>query len=171
MSSPDKSPIYTIIVAHDPDLVIGDSAAQDLPWHYPEDLKHFKRTTMGQPLLMGRITFESIGGKPLPNRPCYILTSGKLEGVRCFSDHRQAMDYFYTSRYQRVFVAGGAGVYKTMLPHADEMIITEIKKRYEGDVRFPEYRHDIGTVWKETDRTEHPDFVIKTYIRDQGDEV
>ncbi len=165
MSPTDHTPVYSIIVAHDPNLLIGDSKKKDLPWHYPEDLNHFKRTTQGQPLLMGRTTFESLGSKPLPGRPCIVITSRKLDGVKCFKSVDEATNYFYTSEYQRIFIAGGARVYKEMLPVADELIITEIKKEYEGDVYFPEYRDQIGKTWREMEVTEHPEFTIRTYIR------
>lgn len=168
---PDSTMRYTIIVAHDPNLVIGKDG--QLPWHFPEDLKHFKRTTMGQPLFMGRKTYESIGSKPLPGRPCFVLSSSaKYDNAKTFNTLEKALAWFEDSEYDRIFVVGGGRLYKRMLDEAVELIITEIKQPHEGDIFFPEYRDRIGTDWELIEHTEHPDFTIKTYSRiDQSFEL
>jgi len=154
-------PLFSIIAAHDPDLVIGKNG--DLPWHLPEDLKHFKKTTHGYPMLMGRKTYESIGSKPLPGRPCYVLTSRSLDNVTTFRTVDEAIKAFKQTDYQKVFIAGGGTVYEEMLYSADELIISEVKKRYEGDTFFPEYRHQIGKMWHEVKTEDQEDFTIRYY--------
>lgn len=158
-------PTFIIIAAHDPNLVIGKDGS--MPWHYPEDLKHFKQTTLGKPLFMGRRTFEELGGKPLPGRPCYVLSSQDLEaeGVIFFKSMSEALSYFKSSDYETVFVAGGAVLYLQAFEFSDEMIITEIKKSYDGDTFFPEYRDDVPVKWKLTKATDHSDFTIKYYSK------
>lgn len=161
---PDPTTRYSIIVAHDPNLVIGKDGK--LPWHFPEDLKHFKRTTMGQPLLMGRKTYESIGSEPLPGRPCFVLSkSATYENAKTFRNTEQARDWFDRSEYDRIFIVGGGNLYRQMLDDSVELIVTEVKKTHEGDVFFPEYRKRIGLDWELVEHTDHPDFSIKTYHR------
>lgn len=156
-------PKYIIIAAHDPNLVIGKNGS--MPWHYPEDLKHFKQTTLGKPLFMGRRTFEEIGGKPLPGRPCYVLSRQNLKaaGVTFFSSLDDALAYFEASGYDTVFVAGGAVLYEQAFAFSDEMVISEIKQAYEGDTFFPEYRPQISKAWKLLSAEEKTGFVIKHY--------
>lgn len=150
------------IVAHDPNLVIGKDG--DLPWHYPEDLKFFKRTTIGHPLLMGRGVFESIGEKPLPGRENVVLSRSRTyEHVPTFSSVDAALEYLEDE--ELVFVAGGGEIYRQMMPQVDMLYITEIHQEYEGDTFFPEYRDEIGTVWKEVERDDHPDLSFVIYER------
>ena len=81
----------TIIAAHDPNLVIGNKGS--LPWHFSEDLKHFKKTTTGFPILMGRGVFEELGSKPLPNRQNIVLsTTRNYDNVACYSSLEQAIE-------------------------------------------------------------------------------
>ncbi|HMB41567.1 MAG TPA: dihydrofolate reductase [Balneolaceae bacterium] len=151
-----------LIAAHDPNLVIGKDG--DLPWHYPEDLKFFKRTTMGCPLLMGRIVFEELNEKPLPGRENVVLSrSKKYDHVPTFSAIDDALKYL--SDHDKVFVIGGGKIYEQMIGLADQLIITEIKEEYEGDTVFPEYRNDINSVWKETWRESHEEFDFVKYER------
>ena len=140
-----------------------------MPWHYPDDLKHFKQTTLGSPLIMGRKTFESIGGKPLPGRPCYVLSRSKrkAEGVTFFKDFPEALLYFSQSSYERVFIAGGSVLYNQFLIMSNKMIITEIRQTYDGDTFFPEYRDQIPEKWKLISSEDRDDFVIKTYQNTQ----
>ena len=151
-----------IIVAHDPNLVIGKDGS--LPWHYSEDLKFFKKTTMGSPLLMGRVVFEELDEKPLPGRKNIVLSrSKKYDHVESFESIEEALKYL--SGYQKVFVIGGGEIYKQMIDRSDELIITEIKKEYEGDTYLVDYRKDIGTKWEEIWREEHEDFAFVRYKR------
>lgn len=123
----------SLIVAIGVNGVIGKG--NDLPWHYPEDLKYFKRITTGHPVFMGYNTFLSIYnriGKPLPNRTNYVLTycdtlPGGAIPVKSIDELPD----------EEVFIIGGKMVYEMMLPVCDRLYITHIKKEYDGDVFFP----------------------------------
>jgi dihydrofolate reductase len=151
-----------LIAAHDPNLVIGKDG--DLPWHYQEDMKHFKKTTMGHPVLMGRGEFEELGEKPLPGRENVVLSRSKAyEHVPTFGSIDKALEYL--KDYDLVFVIGGGEIYKQTIDRADKLVLTEIHKEYEGDTYFPEYRDDVSTIWKETRRDAYRDFTIVEYER------
>jgi dihydrofolate reductase len=152
----------SMIVAHDPNLVIGKDGT--LPWHYSEDLKFFKRTTMGAPLLMGRGVFEELDEKPLPGRENVVLSrSRKYAQVKTFSSIEEALGYLES--HEKVFIIGGGEVYRQTLGRADELVITEIKKKYDGDTFFPEYRDEIGETWNEVWREDHEEFSFVKYER------
>lgn len=151
-----------VIAAHDPNLVIGKGG--ELPWHYSEDLKFFKRTTMGAPLLMGRTVFEELNEKPLPGRKNVVLSRKKnYDHVPTFNSIEKALNFLKGS--EKVFVIGGGEVYRQTIDLADELIITEIKNEYEGDTYFVDYRDDIGNTWKEVWREDHPEFTFIKYER------
>jgi len=151
-----------LIAAHDPNLIIGKEG--DLPWHYPEDLKFFKKTTMGCPILMGRVVFEELNEKPLPGRENVVLSRSKnYDHVPTFSSIEGALKYL--EDHEKVFVIGGGKIYEQLIGRADQLVITEIKKEYEGDTRFPEYREDIGSVWREIWREDHGEFAFVKYRR------
>lgn len=150
-----------IIVAHDRNLVIGKDGK--LPWHIPEDLKHFKKTTSGCPVLMGRGVFEELGEKPLPNRKNVVLTSRSYDHVAHFDSIEKALHHLRDEPV--VFIIGGGEIYRQMLPMADKMIITEVHENYEGDTFFPEYRPDIGKTWLETSREDHNGYSFVEYER------
>lgn len=151
----------SLIAAHDPNLVIGKDG--ELPWHYSEDLKFFKKTTMGHPLLMGRIVFEELNEKPLPGREAFVLSRSKeYPHVTVFKSVNEALEHLKDREV--VFVIGGGEVYSQTIGLADELIITEIKKTYDGDTYFPEYRDKIGTIWKEKWRDDRQNFSFIRYI-------
>jgi len=153
-----------LIVAHDPNLVIGKDGG--LPWHYPEDLRHFKKTTMGKPVLMGRGVFEELNEKPLPGRLNVVLSRSRNYGhVPTFSSVEAALNYLRERNHPWVYVIGGGEVYRQLLPQADRLIVTLIHEEYEGDTYFPEYREEIGDVWRETGREEYDEFSIIEYER------
>lgn len=130
------------IVAMSANRVIGRDGK--LPWHYPEDLKFFKKTTLGHPVLMGRATFDSILsaiGKPLPGRQNIVLsrTLEPREGVtilRELSELRETCESNAT-----VFVIGGAQIFAELLPRCDGFYLTHIAKEFEGDVFLPPFEH------------------------------
>lgn len=152
-----------LIAAHDSRLVIGKNG--EIPWHYPEDLKFFKKTTLGFPILMGRKTFESIGSKPLPGRTNIVVSSRQKsqEGILVISNPDELSELHLNA--DKVFIVGGSAIYEHFLPIADELIITEIKTVFEGDTFFPDYRKDIGLSWFETSRESHNDFDYVYYKR------
>lgn len=153
--------ILTIVVAHDPNLVIGKQGG--LPWRYPEDLKHFKNTTLGGTMIMGRGVFEELNEIPLPGRKNIVLSRSKTySNVDTYSSLEKALD---AVEDEEVFIIGGGVLYRQALELADKMIVTQIKKEYEGDTYFPEYRDDIGKTWIEKEREETDDLVFLTYER------
>jgi len=110
-----------------------------LPWHLPEDLKFFKRTTSGHPIVMGRKTYDSIGF-PLPKRRNIVLTrdtTWSAEGVEVIHSTEELKSLNGIS--DQVFVIGGSEIYAAFLPHLDELIVSHVKENFEGDTRFPEF--------------------------------
>jgi dihydrofolate reductase len=140
-------PRITFIVAMDRQRGIGIN--NRLPWHLPEDLAHFKRTTTGHPIIMGRKTYESIG-RPLPNRRNIVVTrnaSWRAEGVETAASPQAACDLI--AEGEQAFIIGGAELFAQTLALADCLIVTEIDGVYPCDTFFPEINSDQ---WKETDR-------------------
>jgi dihydrofolate reductase len=124
----------------DPNQLIGKN--NQLPWNIKEDLTHFKETTTGHAIVMGRKTFESIG-RPLPNRINFILTRDKsynLEhaDVKVIHDINQLLEQYKRSK-KTLFVIGGEKVYSLFLEHCDELIVSHIMNFYYGDTYFPEF--------------------------------
>ncbi|MBD3615878.1 MAG: dihydrofolate reductase [Gracilimonas sp.] len=154
--------IITLIAAHDPNLVIGKEGG--LPWRYPEDLKHFKNTTLGNPIIMGRGVFEELNEIPLPDRRNIVLSrTQEYDNVESFSSLEDAFEAL--GQEEEVFIIGGGVLYRQSIDIADKLIITEIHKEYEGDTFFPEYRDDIGTTWKEQSREDHKELSFVVYER------
>jgi dihydrofolate reductase len=113
-----------------------------IPWHIPEDLKHFKERTFGSPVIMGRKTFESIG-KPLPGRKNIIITRN-LEykaPERCFvvQSLEEAIDVVLKDGPKEIFVIGGAEIFNLAMERADMLILTHIESEFEADAYFPDY--------------------------------
>jgi len=122
-----------------PDRIIGKG--NDLPWRLPEDLKLFKRTTSGHPILMGRKTWESIG-MPLPNRQSIVLTkntSWKAEGATTIHSIDELSELELLD--QHIYIIGGAQIYHLFLPIIDDLLVSYIYQTYEGDTQFPEFEH------------------------------
>lgn len=138
----------TLIVARARNGVIGRD--NTLPWHLPEDLRHFKATTLGHTLIMGRKTFDSIG-RPLPGRRTIVLSRDSAwshPGCERADSIENALQL--ASDASEVFVAGGEQVYRSALEHADRAIVTEIAIDAEGDARFPDLP---ASCWLEQSRT------------------
>lgn len=131
-------PRLIAIVAMSANRVIGREG--QLPWHYPEDLKFFKRTTLGHPILMGRATFDSIG-RPLPGRQNIVLSSTMepREGVSVIRNVSELPQVCGDA--ETIFVIGGARVFDELLPQCDGLFLTYITKDYEGDVLLPPFEH------------------------------
>jgi dihydrofolate reductase len=150
------------IVAHDPNLVIGKDGT--LPWHYSEDLKHFKRVTMGHPIVMGRGVFEELNEKPLPGRRNVVLTRTRsYDHVESYSSWEAAKEALLEE--ELVFVIGGGEVYRETLSETELLYVTVIKEEYEGDTFFPEYRDEISSTWEEIEREETDALIFITYRR------
>jgi dihydrofolate reductase len=139
--------MISFVVAMDENRAIGKD--NDLPWYLPNDLKHFKKTTMGKPIVMGRKTYESIG-KPLPGRENIVVTrdqSYEAEGTTIV----HSVDEVLQINAEEVCVIGGSEIFKQFLPVADRLYITEIHHTFEADTYFPELNDNE---WKEVSRTE-----------------
>lgn len=142
--------ILTLIVATSRNRVIGRDNA--LPWRLPEDLAHFRRTTMGAPILMGRKTYESIG-RPLPGRRNIVISRNQdllIEG--CEVAHSLEEAQLLCIGTEEIFLVGGAQLYAEALPSADRLIVTEVDIETEGDAFFPPIDCNI---WLETARETH----------------
>ena len=149
MQNKKISPRLSIIVATDQQRGIG--IRNTLPWRLPEDLAHFKRTTSGHPVIMGRKTFDSIG-RALPNRRNIVITRNPdwrhddVEAVPSLDAALRLVDG------ADAFVIGGAQIYAEALPLAARLIVTEIGKRFDCDAFFPTID---PAQWKEVAREQH----------------
>lgn len=120
-----------------------------LPWHLPEDLKHFRSLTMGHHIIMGRKTYESLG-RLLPGRTTVIVTRQKdycVEGAIMAGSLEEAVSH--CGNDEEVFVIGGAEIYKVALPAADRLYLTEVHGEFPADAFFPQYDK---AAWRETAR-------------------
>jgi dihydrofolate reductase len=123
-----------------------------LPWRLPADLQHFKKTTTGHAIIMGRKNHEDIG-RPLPNRRNIVITRDPdfvAEG--CLAAHSLDEALALSAADDEVFVIGGAQIYALALPLANRLYLTEVKADVQGDVRFP---HFDRAQWRETFRESH----------------
>ncbi len=153
--------MFKIIVAHDPNRVIGNNL--DIPWHIKEDFKHFKNTTLNHTIVYGSKTFESIG-HALPNRHNIVLNFDKnynAPGCEVVTSIQELLDRYLKSD-EVVFICGGASIYNQFLNYCDELIISEVKKEYEGNIYFPEYKEQFR-LYKEIEKEE---FTIKYYKKE-----
>ena len=162
-----------IIVAAADNGVIGCNGA--LPWHLPEDLRYFKRVTLGKPIVMGRKTFESIG-RPLPGRTNIVITRNadyRAEGVRVVTSLDEALqlaeDVAAVDAVDELMVIGGAQIYTEALLRADRLYYTAVHCSVDGDAFLPEID---WTLWRETSREAHRavtpdafDYTFLTYER------
>jgi dihydrofolate reductase len=116
-----------------------------MPWHCPEDLRHFKALTLHKPVVMGRKTYESIG-KPLPDRRNVIISRNMNYDAPCEVVHSLAAAMVILAAYEEVMIIGGAQLYQQALPMADRLHLTEIQQSFEADTFFPAFDHHQ---WKE----------------------
>jgi len=127
-----------------------------LLWHEPQDQKHFRQTTMGCPVVMGRKTWESLPPRfrPLPGRRNIVVTrdaAWRAEGAEAATSLDTALAL--AADASKVFVIGGGELYALALPRADELVLTEIDVAFDGDVFFPPWRSSFTEVARETHRT------------------
>ncbi|MPW31399.1 type 3 dihydrofolate reductase [Agarivorans sp. B2Z047] len=111
-----------------------------MPWHLPADLKHFKAVTMGKSVIMGRLTYQSIG-RPLPGRLNIVVSRNVdlvIEGVTVVNTVQAALDLVKDEA--EVMVIGGGNIYQQCLAFADTLYLTFIEKEVEGDAHFPDYQ-------------------------------
>lgn len=161
----------SFVVAMGDNRAIGKDGG--MPWHMPADLAHFKRVTMGKPMLMGRRTFESIG-RALPGRDSIVVTRDpdwQGEGAIVAHDLKSGLQKAAAAAKARgvseIAVIGGASLYEALMPHAHILYVTELHSRFDADTYFP----SIGFGWEETSREKHEadeknpvayDFVVLT---------
>ncbi|MFA5489567.1 MAG: dihydrofolate reductase [Candidimonas sp.] len=158
------TPTIALVVAYSTNRVIGRDNM--LPWRLKADLAHFKRVTMGHPIVMGRKTWESLG-RPLPGRPNLVISRNadyKAEGATVYPSLEDAIAACRDAG--KICVIGGEDVFRQALPLAGEIIATEVHAVVDGDTFFPL----LDNQWLETDRQPQPaeddltfDFV--TYLR------
>lgn len=146
----------SVIVAMSENRVIGRD--NKLPWKLSEDLKRFKRLTMGHHLIMGRKTFQAIG-RPLPGRIMLVVSRNpalSFDGVEVFPSFDQALGVAMAGGDLEVFVAGGGDVFAQALPIADRIYLTLIHRAFEGDTFFPEFRADEWRLLEPEERQKDP---------------
>ena len=153
-----------IIAAVSKNNVIGKDG--QVPWHSKNELEHFKKSTMGFPVVMGRKTWESIG-KPLNGRLNIVISRNKefqipFKEVIIFYSLQEAISFLKTSVYEKSFIIGGAEIFKEGLNTADELILSEMNFEAEGNVYFPEVD---GEIWVQNSSEIFTDFIVHHYIR------
>ncbi len=150
----------TAIVAMTPERVIGRAGA--MPWHLPEDLAFFKRTTTGHPVVMGRKTYESLG-RPLPKRRNIVLTrdpdwsAGGVEVI-----HAPAELASLPGLDGKVFIIGGAQIYQAFLPQLADLLVSHVVESHAGDTRLPEFEAQFP-MSEVVER--HPTFEVRRWSR------
>ena len=139
----------SLIVARASNGVIGKD--NQLPWHLPADLQHFKAITMGKPIVMGRKTFESIG-RPLPGRQNIVVTRNPdfmSSGITVVHSVEAAIAA--ANKTEEIMIIGGTELYKLSLPLAGRIYLTDIQQDFDGDAHFP----SLGSQWREVSREDH----------------
>jgi dihydrofolate reductase len=154
-----------IISAVAQNCVIGRSNGE-MPWHVKEEFRHFKNTTLGYPVIMGRITFEALG-KPLKDRLNIIITgnpdySVSFKEVIICRSLAGAIESAAKFNPEKIFIIGGGEIYKQAISLADEMIISIMHFEAEGDIFFPEINPEK---WQVISREKREQFDIITYIK------
>ena len=160
--------MITIVVAMGLKNEIG--ANNQLLWHLPKDLKHFKEITTGHPIIMGRKTYESIG-KPLPNRTNIVVSTKKdwfEEGILIVGSLKEAIK-FAKKMDEEIFIIGGGNIYEQTLEVTDKLEVTQVNAELEADVFFPKIDEKI---WQKTNEICHEkddknqyDFCFQTWER------
>lgn len=152
-----------IIAALNSKRVIGKDGK--VPWNIPEDLKRFKMLTTGHTVVMGRKTFETLGG-PLPHRRNIVLSRTLIgtrlpEPVEVYPAIDAALAHLPSN--ESVFIIGGGEIYRQFLTAADELMLTVVHNDAEGDAFFPDYEHLIGTRFSLAGMEHHAGYSFLTY--------
>jgi dihydrofolate reductase len=141
--------MLSVIAAMSSNRVIGANGS--IPWHLPVDMKYFKNTTSKHTIIVGRKTFESFGGSPLPNRRNIVLTRDsqfKSPGAEIFNSLDSALESCTGDK--EVFICGGAQIYEQALPLCDKLYITEVNTYVFGDTYFPKIDRDDWIITSES---------------------
>lgn len=155
----------SIIVAVAKNEVIG-KANGEMPWHIKEEFQHFKKTTFGHPVIMGRKTFETLG-KPLKGRQNIIVSrnvsySVSFSDVLIFNSLDNTIEYCREKGEKQIFIIGGGEIYRQAIIFADEMIISRMKFEADGEVKFPDFNKNI---WKVVSTEDYEQFEVYRYER------
>ena len=148
---PSPKPIVSLIWAMADNRVIG--IENRLPWKLQADMQWFRKHTLGKPIVMGRLTFESFGAKPLPGRRNLIVSRDanyRAEGIEVYTSLEAALQA--ANDAEEVMIIGGASVYAQALPRADRLYMTLVHAEVEGDAWFPEFPLNE---WREVERHDH----------------
>ena len=161
--------IISLIVAIAKNGVIGKSSGE-MSWHVKEEFQHFKNTTLGFPIIMGRKTFETLG-KPLRGRLNIVVSKNEVyktgfDEVVVQNSLQSAIDYCKEQNPEKIFIIGGGEIYKQSISIVDEMIITFMKFEADGDVIFPEIKNENWMISKIGDNEL---FEIYRYVRKRND--
>ncbi len=162
------APTVSLIAAVANNMAIGLKG--DMPWHIPEDLKHFKKLTTGFPVIMGRKTYESLPCGPLKNRKNIVITRKKsldADGVFVAANPREALEL--ANSEEEVFIIGGGEIYNIFLPLADKIYLTEIDSEFPADTFFPLMDKKKWSIVEQSDKINHNDisFRFVTYMRNK----
>lgn len=159
--------MVSIIVAIAQNGTIGDK--NSLLWHIKEDMRFFRTTTSGHPVIMGRKTFESLGSKPLPKRTNIVITRADREFEGALTAHSLVEAIRMAGEDEEIFVMGGAQIYREALSVVDRMYITVVERDYEGDTSFPEIDFSqwelVNVVRHERGEEYESPFEFRTYDR------
>ncbi len=159
-------PTVSAIVAFDENRVMGKG--NSLPWHLPDDLKHFKKTTLGFPLVMGRKTWDSLGRKPLPRRLNVVVSQSEheFEGALAATSIQEAIGFCGESA--EIFLIGGRTIYQQALDGrvVDRLIVSHVGGTHEGDVYFPHIPEYL--VLTDAEYPKYESFEVKEYRRVGG---
>lgn len=141
----------SMIAAMANDRIIGKD--NDMPWHLPADLQHFKKVTLGKPVIMGRKTFDSIG-RPLPGRQNIVVTRNsewRHDNVQVVASPELALEL--VSDLEEVMIIGGGNIYQQFLPQCQKLHLTFIDLKVDGDTQFPDWC-EVGD-WKTVSTEDH----------------
>lgn len=153
-----------IIAAVSQNGIIGNGI--NVPWKVDAELEHFKSTTIGHPIILGRKTFDSIG-KTLTNRLNIVITKNPpknkiFENLIFFKSVSAAYNYLKKNKHEKVFICGGGRIYKNTIKHAEEMIISFMNFEVYGNVKFPKINPHL---WKIKSQKKYDEFEVIHYIR------
>ena len=151
-----------IIAAMDEENAIGKNG--EIPWHYPEDMKHFRKLTTGNTVIMGRKTYFSLPEdfRPLPDRENIVLTRGDPEIDESVKVVNSLEEAYQSAENQKIFIAGGASVYEQTLKEADEMVLTRVPGKHYGDTFFPDWDEEA---WKLTESEDSGNLLFERFTR------
>ncbi len=163
-----KAKVCIVVAVSAFDRAVGKDGK--LLWHIPEDLKRFKRLTMGHPVIMGRKTFDSIVsyiGGPLPGRTNIVVTRSNLciDGVLVCHSLEEAFTAAHAIDTEEVHIGGGSDIYAQVLPYVDRLYLTVIHETKEADTFFPDYSEFTKEIEREEHRDHNPPYTWLTLER------